>query len=432
MSPLLSSAIAFSAFFVLMLLGMPIAFSFAIVGCIGLWLARGLNAGLSILGSGPLTWASLEPFITLALFILMGLIAFTSGISGELYTTAHKWVGRFRGGLAQATVLACTGFAACTGSSVAGAATMGTIAYPEMESIGYSRRLSTGAIAAGGTLGVLIPPSSGFIIYGYLTQTSIASLFIAGIFPGLLLSGLFLLVIFVICRRNPRLGPPGPSYSWKEMLVSLKGVIGMLVLMLLVIGGLYFGIFTPSEAGAIGAFGALTIALVRRRFTINGFVAALKGTTEITCFAVTIAIGAMIFNTFLATNGFNTMFGQWVNSLTLSPYVILVCILLIYIPLGMFMDIFSVTLLTIPIVAPVISGLGFDLVWFGVIFTLMSEMAMITPPIGMNCFVVQGVTKVPLQEVFRGTLPFFVMMLVCLVFLVVFPQISLFLPNSMG
>jgi tripartite ATP-independent transporter DctM subunit len=432
MTPLLSSIIAFSAFFILMLLGMPIAFSFATVGFIGLWLVRGLNTGLSILGSGPYIWASLEPFVTLALFVLMGLIAFACGISGELYATAHKWVGRFRGGLAQATVLACTGFAACTGSSVAGAATMGTIAYPEMESTGYNRRLSTGAIAAGGTLGVLIPPSGAFIVYGYLTQTSIASLFMAGILPGLLLSFLFLTVIFLVCRRNPRLGPRGPSYSWKEMIISLRGVIGMLVLMLLVIGGLYFGIFTPSEAGAIGAFGALIIALVRRRLTVSGLISALRGTAEITCFAVTIAIGAMIFNTFLATNGFNALFEQWISSIPLSPYVILICILLIYVPLGMFMDLLSMTLLTIPIVTPVLSNLGFDLIWFGVLMVLMSEMALITPPIGMNCFVVQGVTKVPLQEVFRGTLPFVIMMFVCLIFLVAFPQISLFLPNTMG
>jgi len=431
MSPLAISIIAISAFFILILLGMPIAFSFIIVGCVGLWLVRGLTAGLAILGSGPLNMAGLEPFVILSLFILMGLIAFYCGISRDLYATANKWVGRLPGGLAQATVLACTGFAACTGSSVAGAATMGTIAFPEMEELGYNRRLSTGSIAAGGTLGILIPPSSGFIMYGFLTQKSIAALFIAGLLPGVLLSAIFLIGIYIMCKRNRQLGPPGPSFPWKEMLLSLKGVWGMLALLLLVIGGLYFGVFTPSEAGAIGAFGALIIALIRRRLNFANLVAALKGAAEITCFAVTIAIGALIFNRFLAASGFTSMFAEWITAIHISPYAILIAILIIYIPLGMFMDVISMTLLTIPIVAPVISGLGFDLIWFGVLVVIMSEMALITPPVGMNCFVVQGVTKVPLQDVFRGIVPFVVMMLICLAILIAFPQISLFLPGTM-
>jgi C4-dicarboxylate transporter DctM subunit len=432
MSTTVTGIIAFVAFFLFMFSGMPIAFSFTLVGCAGLLLVRGFGTGLSILGSGPYTWAGMEPFICLALFVLMGMIAYNSGISKDLYITAHKWVGRFRGGLAYATIFACTGFAACTGSSVAGSATMGTIAYPEMEEMGYDRRLSTATVAAGGTLGVLIPPSSGFIIYGFLTQTSIAALFIAGILPGLLMAALFILITYVICRQNPRLGPPGPHYPWKEMLISMRGVIGMLALIVLVIGGLYFGIFTPSEAGAMGAFLSLVIALLTRRFTFARLISSLEGAAEITCFAVTIAIGAMFFNTFLAVCGFSSLFSQWITSLSVSPYAILICILIVYVPLGMIMDVMAMTLLTVPIIAPVISALGFDLIWFGVMVVVVSEMALITPPVGMNCFVINGVTKVPLQDIFRGVMPFFLAMIVCLIILVAFPQISLFLPNTMS
>jgi tripartite ATP-independent transporter DctM subunit len=431
MSPLVISILGLAGFLLLVVLGMPIAFSFAIAGFIGLCLIRDPGAGLSILGSGPYTWASMEALICLPLFVLMGFFAYHCGISKELYVTANKWVGRLPGGLAMATVLACTGFAACTGSSMAGAATMGTIAYPEMEGVNYNRRLSTGCIAAGGTLGILIPPSSIFIMYGFLTETSIGALFVAGIIPGLLLSGLFIAVILVLCKRNPQLGPAGQSFRLIEMISSLRGIWPTLVLFILVIGGLFFGIFTPSEAGAVGAFGAFAIALAQRRLTFATFTSALKDTTRITCFVLTITIGAMIFNTFLAVSGFTTTFSDLIANLPVSPYIVLIIILLVYIILGCIMDSMAITLLTIPVVFPIIAKLGFDLVWFGVLFVVMTESALITPPIGMNVYIVQGVTKVPLQDVFRGIIPFFIMMILCVAVLIAFPQISLFLPNLM-
>ena len=298
MEPTILVGLALVAFFALVVLGMPVAFSFATVGLIFLSIFRSLEPALLILGSVPFSWASSYTLVAVPLFILMGQLAFQTGISHDLYTAADRWIGRFPGGLASTTTLSCTLFAACTGSSTAGAATMGVVAFPEMQKFNYDQRFSTGCIAAGGTLGILIPPSILFIIYGCLTETSIAELFIAGILPGILLSILFILMITIRCVINPKLGPRGKSYSWTEMFVSLKGVWGMLTLFLLVIVGLYFGIFTPSEAGSIGAFGAFCIGLATRRLTKSGFIDALKSTLSTTCFIITITIGAMIFTAF--------------------------------------------------------------------------------------------------------------------------------------
>jgi C4-dicarboxylate transporter DctM subunit len=414
--------------FVLMALGLPIAFSFAVVGFVGTALITGFEPALYLVGSAPFTWTSMQSLLPLPLFVLMGQFAFYSGISSDLFTVANKWLGRFPGGLAQATTLACTGFAACTGDSLAAAATMGTIAYPMMEKYNYSRRLSTSCIATGGTLGVLIPPSMAFIIYGMLTQTSIADLFIAGILPGLLLSGLLLIMIYTICKLNPSLGPRGDVYSWRERFAALPSVWGMLLLFIIVIGGLYLGVFAPSEAGGIGAFGAFIIGLGKRRINRSAFVDALKGSLQITCFVLTILIGAMIFNVLLSTSGLAGLLSDWIASLTVSPYIILVIVLFMYLILGMFMDPVAMTVITVPTIVPILTNLGFDPVWLGVLFVVMGEIGLITPPVGVNVYVVQGVTKVPLEEIFRGVYPFVIAMLVCVVILVIFPQIVLFIP----
>jgi len=423
--------IGIAVFLVLAFVGMPIAFSFALVGFVGVLLIRGIGPGLSMLGSAPWQWASQAGLIVVPLFILMGQFAFHSGISRDLYIAANKWIGRLPGGLALATNLACTGFAACTGSSLASGATMGTIAYPEMMKFKYSPRLATGVIASGGTLGILIPPSVVFIIYGFLTAQPIGVLFIAGIFPGLLLSGLFLALISVMVLRNPKLGPPGQSFPWRERFASLTGVWGMLVLFVVVIGGLYLGVFAPSEAGAIGAFGAFVVALSRRT-KLPLFITALKDSLRLTCMVMTITIGAMIFGVFLTVSGAPSMLAAWITGLPVSPYVILILILLMYIPLGMVMDAMAMVLLTIPIIFPIVTGLGFDPIWFGVLIVLVFEMALITPPVGMIVYVVQGVTKVPMEVVFRGNFPFLIAMIVALALLVAFPQISLWLPGTMG
>lgn len=425
MSPLIICLIGLAAFFLVMSQGMPIAFAFALVGCVGIVMLKGLAPGLSVIGSAPYNWATNGALLPVPLFMLMGQFVYHSGFSADLYSAAHKWLGRRPGGLALATTMASTGFAACSGASLAGAATMGTVAYPEMKSYNYHPRLSTGCIAAGGSLSCLIPPSAAFIIYGVLTETSISKLFIAGILPGLLLAGLYLLAIAIMCKRNPALGPPGPAYSMREKLASLKGILGVLALFILVIGGLFIGVFTPSEAGAMGAFGSFVIMALKRRLTVSTIVASLKDATATTCFVLTITIGAMVFSNFLALGGFSTIFREWITALPVSRHIILISILLMYIPLGMVMDGLAMLLLTLPIVFPIITKFGFDPVWFGVVSTLIVEMALITPPVGMNSYVVHGVTKVPLEEVFRGIIPFFLMMFLCLALLYVFPQITL-------
>jgi tripartite ATP-independent transporter DctM subunit len=418
-------------FLLLLCLGMPIGLSFATAGIIGIIAIQGLGPGLSLLGQSFYTWTASYVLCTIPLFVLMGQFAYHSGISGDLYFAAYRWIGRLPGGLALATNLACTGFAACTGSSVASAATMTVIAYPEMQKANYDPRLSTGCIAAGGTLGILIPPSTIFIVYGIITETSINELFIAGILPGLLISSLFCILIFFMCKRNPKLGPPGESFSWKEKLSSLKGVCWMLGLFILVIGGLYIGMFAPSEAGTIGAFGAFAIALAKRGLTKTGFFTTLRETVQFTSFAFLILIGAMIFSNFLTLSGLPEAITSWIATLPIPPYVILFIILALYIPLGAIMEPLDTILLTIPIVFPIILKLGFDPVWFGVLIVIISELSLITPPVAMNLYVVQGITKIPFEVVSRGVMPFLIVLMIGLIILVAFPEISLFLPRTM-
>lgn len=429
MHPIVSGLLAIMAFLFLALNGMHVAFAFAVVGCGGMILVRGLEPGLAILGHIPFSWGTEAAILPLPLFVLMGMFAFHSGISQDLFKTAYRWLGRFPGGLALATTLSSTCFAACCGVSMAGAATMGSIAYPEMNKYKYDKRLATGCIVAGGGLSSLIPPSLAFIIYGFLTETSIAKLFIAGILPGILIASLFLVSIAIMCRKNLKLGPPGPSFSWRERLISLKGVWGMLLLFVLVMGGLYSGIFTPSEAGAAGACGAFLISVLTGRLSFSNFVKAMKATLNTSCFILTMIIGANIFNSFLGVTGLNSGFSEWITTLEVNRYTILIATLAVYIPLGMFLDIGAVILLTVPILIPPLITLGFDPIWVGVLVVLISEIGFMTPPVGLNAFVVHGVTDVPLTTIFRGVLPFAVMMLLGVAILLLFPQIVLFLPN---
>jgi len=430
-SPISIGLIGMAFFFLLAVLGIPLGFAFVIVGFIGLVIVKGAGPALSLLGSAPYSLAASYSFSVFPLFVLMGQFAFHSGIGRDLYLTAYKWLGRLPGGLALATMLASTGFAACTGSTVASAATMGSLAFPEMERFQYSRRLSTAVIATGGTLGVLIPPSTMFIIYGVITETSIGALFIAGILPGLVFSFLYLTLILIMCKRNPQLGAPGESFSWRERITSLTGVWGMLLLFSLIIGGLYFGIFSPSEAGATGALGAFILAMLRGRLTKSVLYDALLESARTTCFVMVIIVGAMVFNVFLSACGFGIALAEWVSALPLPRYVILVMILLMYIPFGAFMDALSIVLLTLPFIFPIVMDLGFDPVWFGVLIVVLLEMGVLTPPIGLNAFVVNGVTKVPVGEIFHGLTPFIIVMAFGLALLIAFPQISLFLPSLM-
>ena len=420
-------------FFVLVFIGMPVGYTFASVGFLGFIAIRNFDQALKLLGYIPYSWASGYMLVVIPLFILMGQFAFYSGISAELYRAAYAWLGRKPGGIALATQLACTGFAACTGSSLASAATMGVVAIPEMKRYNYDSKLSTATVVAGGTLGILIPPSIIFIIYGLITETSIGKLFVAGIIPGFLLSLSFMLLIYFMCLRNPKLGPRGRAFTWKEKFKSIWGVWGMLVLFFLTIGGIYLGIFTPTEAGAIGAFGAFLIILIRGQLTLKTLTLTLKSTVQTTAMIFMIVIGAQIFNTFLALTGTPTMIADWIAGLPFSPYIILTIILLLYIPLGMVMDSLPMILLTLPTLFPVVVNLGFDPILFGVLVVLMSGLANMSPPMGMNLYIVKGVApEVPIGKIIMGVIPFAVVMMLVVVLLIVFPQISLFLPSLMN
>jgi tripartite ATP-independent transporter DctM subunit len=419
------------AFLLLAFIGVPVGFAMAMIGCAGVMLVKGPHAGLSLLGTTPWQWVASVDLICVPLFILMGQFSFHSGITRDAYEVAYKWMGKFSGGLSMATILGCSAFAACTGSPVACASTMGMVAYPQMNRFNYDRKLSVGCICGGGTLGILIPPSIPMVIYGFIVYVSISDLFVAGILPGLILTGLFIVTIAVICARNPKLGPRGESFSWREKFLSLKGIWCELALFAVVIGGLYLGIFAPSEAGAVGAFSAFAIASFRGTLTARLCFQALKESLQMTCMIFILIIGAMIFNIFVTVSGAPKALASLLVTLPLSPIALVGLIILMYIPMGMVLDALAMVLLTVPVFAPIVSALGFDLVWFGVVIILVMQVGLLTPPVGMVAYVINGVTGVPLDEVFRGCAPFIIAMLIMIILLVAFPQIVLFLPHLM-
>lgn len=433
MEPVTSGIICLCIFCILIYIGMPIGFAFITVGFVGFGLVRNFSSASNLIASVPYTWASSYTMVVIPLFILMGQFAYESGISEELYTAAYKWVGSRPGGIALATTIACTLFAACTGSSLASAATMGTMAIPEMKRFKYSTRLATGSVAAGGTLGILIPPSVVFIIFGIITGTSIGRLFIAGIMPGILVSISFLLYIYIRCVFNQTYGPKAPKTTWMEKLKSISGVWGMLALFIVIVGGLYVGIFTPTEAGAVGAFASFLIVVFRKRLKYDSFKKAIVETTKTTGMIFVILIGAQIFNGFLTLSGIPAKLAMIVGNLPVPSWLTLIAILALYIPLGMLMDGLPMILLTLPTIFPIITDLGFNPIWFGVLVCMMCELANITPPMGMNLYIIKGVAgdDVPLQDVLIGAAPFAFVLIVCVAIIFMFPQVVLFLPNLM-
>lgn len=419
-------------FFLIFACGMPIGFAMALVGFIGISLISDMTAGLGSLGIVPYSTAATYIMSVIPAFVLMGEFAFVSGMMTEAYNAIRKWFGYLPGGLAMATIGGCAGFAACTGSSVACATVMVPVAVPEMKRYNYDSKLVLGSIAAGGTLGILIPPSTPFIVYGMFAEQSIGRLFIAGILPGILLTTLFMLTIYIQARVNPALGPPGPKTNWRDKFAAVKGIWLVGLLAVLVMGGIWGGIFTPSEAGGIGALGAFFIALGKKRLTRENVLQCLGTTARTTAMIFMIMIGAMIFNLFLAISMLPFMLSDFVAGLTLPTVAILVAILFLYLILGAIMDPLAMIVLTLPLLLPTLRNLGIDLIWFGVLITVMTEMALITPPIGVNVFVISGMAKdVPMYTIFRGIIPFLMAMIVCIAILVVFPQISLLLPSIM-
>lgn len=410
----------------------PVGFAMAVIGLGGYALAMGPQAAYSMLGGEVWEVFSSYGLTVIPFFILMGQICFYSGVNERLYKAVYAWMGHIRGGIAYATVLACAGFSAICGSNTATAATMSTVALPEMKKYGYSPVLSTGSVAAGATLGVLIPPSVVLIVIGLQTGLSISKLFMAGILPGLLLTALFLGVVWVLCKRNPAWGPAGEKSSWSRRFKALPGAIEIVILFMLVIGGLFGGVFTPTEAGAAGSAIALLISMAGRKLSFRGFLDAVNDTLRISSMIIVIILGAILYGRFLAVTRLPFAVAEWTASLALPPLCILFVICLIYIIGGMVMDALALLLVTIPIFFPVVEAMGYDPVWFSVFITVITTMGAITPPVGVTTFVVASATPdVPMQQVFKGVTYFLAAYAVCAVLLLLVPQIVLFIPSLM-
>ena len=433
MSPIVTGVIGLGVLFALMFVGLPIGFAMLLVGSVGFLYIIKLSAALHILASVPYGLISNYDYCVLPLFLLMGTIILNAGFGRSLFRLAHVTTGRMPGGLAVATIFACAVFAAVSSSSIACALTIGLIAIPEMRSYKYDDALAAGSVASGGTLGILIPPSGVFIIYGIMTEQSIGKLFVAGIIPGIMLALMFIAVIYIQVRLKPTLAPRGRSFSLKELISALGGCAEMLALLLLVLGGLMIGWFTPTEAGAVGACGALVLSLVRRQLSWQGFKESIIDTVRNTGMIFIILTGALVFNAFFAVTTIPMELAGWVTALPLPPVVIMLVIFVMYVLLGTFLDEVAMILLTLPVFFPVVTKLGFDPIWFGVIIVLVVEMGMISPPVGMTMFVVKGIAPdIPIETIFRGVLPFTIAVGLLMLLLLAFPQIALFLPRLMG
>ena len=415
---------------VLFFLGMPVGFAMALVGFCGFAWVVSPAAALSMISTDLWTSFSSYGLTVIPLFIFMGQIAFHSGVNEKLYAAAYRWIGHIRGGLAMATVMACTAFAAICGSNSATAATMATVALPQMKRYRYEPRLSTGAIACGSTLGVVIPPSVVLIVIGLYTGQSIARLFYGGIGAGVVLALCLLCTVWCICRLRPAWGPVGPRFSLAEKVRSLPGALDMVVLFVLVMAGLYFGFFTPAEAGAAGSLLALLVSVVQRGLSWRGLVAAVNETLRISCMVIMIVAGATIFGRFLTVTRIPYDVAAWVSGLPVSGTTVMCIIFLVYVCGGMVMDALALLLITMPIFFPVATQLGYDPIWFSVMITVITTLGAVTPPVGATTYVVGGMARdVPLGQVFAGVCCFLPAYVLCVILLMLLPDIITFLPE---
>jgi len=430
MSVSIVAILGFMLLFVLMAIRMPVSFAMIIAGFLGSAYMISTDASIYMLATN--VWGQLSSYglSVIPLFVFMGQLAYHSGMTERLYDAAYKWVGRLPGGLAGTTILASAGFAAICGSNSATSATMGTIALPEMRKYNYDQALSTGSVAIGGTLGVVIPPSVVLIIIAVQTEQSITHLFLACIVPGIFLTVLFLATVSIMCLRNTNLGTPGPRVAMRDMLLSLTGAFEAVVLFLLVIGGLYAGWFTPTEAGAAGSFGAFLIGISRKKLSKKEFVNSISETIRISAMVVLLITGAVIFGRFLTVTRLPFELADWVSSLNVPREVILIVVMLIYLVGGCVMDALGFLVVTIPIFYPLANALGFDPVWYTVVITLVTTMGAVTPPVGVNVYIVSGLSPdVPISTIFRGVSIFLIAYVICLALLMVFPEMALYLPR---
>ena len=420
------------ALFALLFLRVPVAMAMLTVGFVGTTAINGYTAALSALGTETFEISVTLTLTVIPLFVLMGNLAGVSGMSRDLFNAAYCWVGHWRGGLASATIAGCAGFAALSGSSIASAITMGRVALPEMKRFKYDDSLATGAVAAGGTLGILIPPSTGLIIYAILTEQSIGRLFMAGIIPGILLTCLFLLAISIITRIKPELGPVGPESTFLAKIKSLKKASTMMIIVVATIGGIYMGVFTPVEAAGVGAMLAFGVALYRKSLDRDKLSFVILQTLQTTATVFMILIGAHVFIPFMALTHIPADMVSFLVNLDVGKTGIIILILVTYIFLGTFLEGLAMLVLTLPVAFEVITQLGMSPIWFGIVVVIVLEMGLISPPVGVNVFVVKSVAQdVPMGKIFRGIWPFWIAMGICLIILVAFPQIATFLPDTM-
>ena len=422
--------IGFGALLFLFMIGVPIAFSMAIIGMAGFMYIVSPGVGLNSPIRQIFEQFTSYPLTVIPMFVLMGTYAFAAGIGRKLFNTTYTIMGQTRGGLAIASIWASAGFGAVCGSTSATCATIGKVAIPEMRRFHYSDVLSTGTIAAAGGLGIMIPPSTTFIVYGILTEQSIGKLFISGIFPGILIAILFMITVYIYCRRNPKAGPPGPPTTLKQKFGSLVGLTDTLLLFALTMGGLFSGLFSPTQAGAIGSVGALVIGIGRRELTWKGFLESSREGLRISCMILLLIAGATIFGRFIAVTQIPATLAHWAGNLAVPSWVIIAMLYVFWFILGCFVDAMALIVLLVPIFYPLVIQLGYDPIWFGVIITIFSMIAVVTPPVGVNVYVVKGLFKdLSLETVFKGILPFLVPFTVATALIIAAPQIATFLPR---
>jgi C4-dicarboxylate transporter DctM subunit len=431
MDPVIVGGIGLALFFVVVAAGLPIGIALIAVGFAGLVYLLSWGPAMAVFAYQPFTVISYYDLSVLPLFLLMAYVIHQAGFGRDLYDLAAKWVGRLPGGLAMATVGACAMFAAMCASTLATTVTFAAVSLPEMKRFNYKPSLAVGCICAGGTIGTLIPPGEVLIIYGIITQTSIIKLFMAGMIPGILEAVFYMITISILCRRNPALGPRGPSYSFREKVLAFGNCGETILLVALVLGGLMMGWFTPTEAGAIGAFGAILVSLIRRRLNWQKFKLALFETMRTTGLLYLIIIGAYVFMPFIALSTLPAALAEFVATLSVPPITIILAMALVYIILGMFMESLAMILITIPIFFPLVLSLGYSPIWFGIIVTRMVEIGLITPPLGINAYTMSTISGVPIPTVFKGVIPFIISDICEVALLLLVPAVVMFLPNLM-
>jgi C4-dicarboxylate transporter DctM subunit len=429
MSPFLLLIIGIIVLVVFFFIRMPIAFSMGVAGLLGLSYLLPFKTALMFLPRDLFEVFSSYSISAIPMFVLMGYYGFSSGLGNRLYESAYSIFGHIRGGLAISTIFACAGFGAICGSCTATSATMGKLAFPAMKKYKYNDMVATGCIACSGTLGILIPPSVVLLVYGIITSESIGKLFIAGIVPGIVMAIFMSLAVYIYCVKNPKIGPPGEKLTFKERMKAIARVTDVLILFIAVIGGLIFGFFTPTQAGGVGAIGAIIIGLVRRELSWESFIENTREALRTSCMILTVMAFATVFGHFITLSKITFMLSDWMVALKVPAFLILFIIMIIFLIGGCFVDSLPFMILTLPIFFPVVKSLGYDPIWFGVIATILTGIGTITPPVGINVYVVQRITDVPLEVIFKGSFLFFVAMMAATLFLIALPSLTLFLPN---